>query len=134
MPISPTPERVAAWDVMSQFWVDTWYDEQQLDQFAQRLAALELPLGELDRIVGWDICGAFATFTLGVFLSAGMALPDWYFPEEEARARISTWLAKPRLLSFANPLWVMGYVAARRYIRKDWRDLRARVRAALGNG
>lgn len=120
---------MVVWDVVSQFWVDTWYDGDQLDQFAQRIAAVDLPLAELDRIVRWDVCGAFATFTLGVFLSAGMALPDWFFSEDEARARISSWLARPRVLSFANPFWLIGYVAARRYVRKDWLNLRDRILA-----
>lgn len=58
------------------------------------------------------MCGAFALFTLAVYASAGMALPDWYYPEDNARQRVAAWLARPRLLSLRNPFWWLGYLLA----------------------
>jgi hypothetical protein len=122
-----TEERQVVWEVLAQFWVDTWYDAGQLDQFADRLAASGFSIHELDRIAYREVCGAFATFTLATFFTAGMALPDWYFPEEAARRKVSSWLARPRIISFINPLWVGGYLAARWFVRQTWPDLRSRV-------
>jgi hypothetical protein len=123
----PSEERQVVWDVLAQFWVDTSYDSSQLNQFADRLAACGFSLRELDQIAYREVCGAFATFTLSVFFTAGMSLPDWHFPETEARQRISSWLSRPRVLSLFNPLWVAGYFAARWFLRQTWPDLRSRV-------
>ncbi len=123
----PSEERQVVWEILAQYWVDTWYDSSQLDEFANRLAACGFSLQELDRIAHWEVCGAFATFTLGVFVTVGMALPDWYYPENEAREKVASWLSRPRLLSLLNPLWLAGYVAARWFLGRTWPDLRDRV-------
>jgi hypothetical protein len=128
---SPTEERQVVWEVLAQFWVDTSYDASQLDEFADRLARCGFSIGELDRIAHREVCGAFAIFTLTVFASAGMALPDWYFAEDQARKKVAAWLSRPRLASFLNPWWVVGYFAARRFLRPPWLDLRARVAQRL---
>jgi hypothetical protein len=127
----PTEERQVVWEVVAQFWVDTWYDARQLDQFADRLAGCSLSIRELDRIARREVCGAFAVFTLAVFASAGMALPDWHFPEDQARKKVAAWLSRPRLVSYLNPFWVAGYLAARAFLRPTWQDLRARVARRL---
>ncbi len=127
MTAQPTEERQIVWEVLAQFWVDTWYDAEQLDQFADRLARCGFSIPELDRIAHREVCGAFAIFTLAVFASAGMALPDWSFPKEQARKNVAAWLSRPRVLSFLNPFWVVGYFAARRFLRPSWLDLRGRV-------
>ncbi len=127
----PTEERQVVWEVLAQFWVDTWYDAGQLDQFADRLARCGFSLRELDRIAHQEVCGAFAIFTLAVFASAGMALPDWYFPKDQARKTVAAWLSRPRLLSLLNPFWVVGYFAARSFLRPTWLDLRGRVAQRL---
>ncbi len=120
------------WEVLAQFWVDTWYDAGELDQFADRLAQCGFSIRELDRIAHRDVCGAFATFTLAVFASAGMALPDWCFPNDQARKKVAAWLSRPRLLSLLNPFWIVGYFAARGFLRPSWLDLRGRVARRLG--
>ena len=58
------------------------------------------------------MCGAFALFTLAVYASAGMALADWFYPEDEARQKVAAWLARPRLRSLLNPFWWLGYLLA----------------------
>jgi hypothetical protein len=60
-----------------------------------------------------------------------MALPDWYYPEDEARQKVGSWLARPKIISFMNPLWILGYLAARSFITPSWLDLRARVEQRL---
>jgi hypothetical protein len=124
---SPTEERQVVWEILAQFWVDTWYDAGQLDQFAERLAGCGFSVRELDRIAYQEVCGAFAIFTIAGFASMGMAFPDWFFPEQKARQKIGRWLSRPRFLSVLNPLWVAGYIAARMFLRRSWSDLRARV-------
>src|SRR5881628_4139533 len=114
----PTAERQVVWEVVAQFWVDTWYDAGELDQFADRLAGCGFSIRELDRIATHEVCGAFATFTLAVFASVGMALPDWCFPKDQARNKVAEWLSRPRPLSFLNPFWVAGYFAARSFLRQ----------------
>lgn len=131
MSASATEERQVVWEVLAQFWVDTWYDAGELDQFADRLARCGFSIRELDRIAHYEVCGAFATFTLAVFASAGMALPDWYFPEREARQKVASWLSRPRILSLLNPFWIAGYIAARSFLRPTWAELRGRVAQRL---
>ncbi len=132
MRTQPTEEQQIVWEVLAQFWVDTWYEAVQLDAFAARLANCGFSLKELDRIVYREVCGAFAALSLASFVSSGMALPDWYFPEDEARKKVLDWLSWPRFLALLNPLWIAGYVEARRFIRQDWSDLRGRVALRLG--
>jgi hypothetical protein len=129
--VAATEERQVVWETLAQYWVDTWYDDEQLDRFADQLAACGFSLRELDRIASREVCGAFATFTLAAFLSFGMALPDFFFPEEEARRKVSSWLARPLLFSLLNPFWLIGYLAARGYLRASWADLRRRVARRL---
>ena len=124
-------KRQVVWEILAQFWVDTWYDPEQLDAFAARLSECNMSIDELNRIVYWDVCGAFATFSLAVFLSAGMALPDWYYPEDEARRKVASWMARPKVLSVLNPVWIVGYIAARSFVTPFWHDLRARVAKRL---
>jgi hypothetical protein len=127
----PTEERLVVWGILAQFWVDTWYDAGQLEGFANRIAQCGFSMRELDRIAYREVCGAFATFTLAVFLSMGMALPDWFFPEDVARKKVSDWLARPVLLSLFNPFWVVGYVCARWFLRRSWAALREKVPARV---
>jgi hypothetical protein len=94
MSAPPTEERQVVWEVLAQIWVDTWYDPAQLDEFADRLARCGFSLRELDRIAHREVCGAFAIFTLTVFASAGMALPDWCFPKDQARKVVAAWLSR----------------------------------------
>jgi hypothetical protein len=119
--------RAIVWGVLAQFWVDTWYDSEQLDAFAERIAACDLSLQELDAIVRWDVCGGFAGFSLAVVATAGMALPDWYYPEEEAIVKIRHWLSRPKISSLLNPFWIAGYIASRWFISYSWSDLRVRI-------
>jgi hypothetical protein len=103
-----------------------------LSQFADRLARCGFSMRELDRIAHHEVCGAFAIFSLAVLASAGMALPDWYFPKDQARQKVAAWLSRPRILSLINPVWLVGYIAARRFLREAWPDLRGRVAQRLG--
>lgn len=119
----------AVWEVLAQCWVDTEYDGGDLDRFAAQLDAAGLDVDAMDRIVLDEVCGAFALYTLGMFLSSGMGLSPWFFPEDEARARMQAWLDRPRLRSWCNPLWWLGLWAARAFVRKEWRTLRVRVQA-----
>ena len=125
--------RQVVWEVLAQFWVDTWYDTKQLDGFADRLVASGLSLGDLDRIAYREVCGAFALFTLAVFLSMGMALPEWYYQEDRARVKIESWLSRPKFLSILNPIWLIGYVAACAFLRASWGGLRGRVALRLAH-
>lgn len=124
-------EQAVVWGVIAQFWVDTWYDAQQLDAFADTLASTGYPVRELDRIVHWEVCGAFATFTVAVLGTAGMCLPDWYYPEEQAIKKVAAWTRSSKLRSFLNPFWLAGYWVSRLFIWKPWRDLRSRVARKL---
>ncbi len=133
MNIPVSEQRQIVWGVLAQFWVDTWYDSKQLDQFADQIAACGFSLEELDRIVEFEVCGAFALFTLEAFLTAGMALPDWFYPEDEARSKIASWLARPRILYYLNPCWIVGYAISRSFIRQNWSDLRQRVERRILN-
>lgn len=98
--------------MLAQAWVDTSYDEAQLAVFRAQLAATGLSSRQLQYIAYREVCGAFALFTLAVYASAGMALPDWFYPEEDARQKVAAWLARPRLLSLLNPCWLLGYLLA----------------------
>src|SRR5581483_1495904 len=131
MQVPLSEERQIVWEILAQFWVDTCYDSIQLDQFADRIAACGFSLRELDDIAYWEVCGAFATFTLAVFFTAGMALPDWYYPEAGAREKVASWLSRPRILSFMNPFWLAGYIMPRRFLHETWPDLRDRVAQRL---
>lgn len=104
--------RQIAWGVLAQVWVDTSYDDAQLAAFRAQLAATGLSSQQLQHLAYREVCGAFALFTLAVYASAGMALPDWFYPEEDARQQVSAWLARPRLLSLLNPFWLLGYLLA----------------------
>ena len=104
--------RQIAWGVLAQVWVDTSYDAAELAAFRAQLAATGLSSRELQHIAYREVCGAFALFTLAVYASAGMALPDWYYPEDDARQRVAAWLAQPRLRSLLNPFWWLGYLLA----------------------
>ena len=106
-----------AWAVLAQVWVDTDYDDAQMEAFRQQLLATGLPGSEIRRIAYHEVCGAFALFTLGVLATAGMALPDWYYPEELAQEKVAQWLARPLALLVLNPFWVAGYVIARWFMR-----------------
>ena len=85
--MEPSPGRQKAWEIFAQAWVDTSYDEAQLEAFARELAETGLSPRELRRIAYWEVCGAFATFSAAVLVSSGMALPDWYYPEDMARKK-----------------------------------------------
>ena len=104
-----SPSRQKAWEVLAQTWLDTSYDAEHREAFAQALAETGLSPRDLRRIAFWDVCGAFATFSTAVFASAGMALPDWYYPDEAAREKVAKWLARPVFLSLVNPVWLVGY-------------------------
>ena len=123
----PTEARQVVWEILAQFWVDTWYDAGQLDEFANRLVQCGFSARDLDRIAYREVCGAFATFTLAVFVTAGMALPDWSFPNDEARRRVTRWVVRPLLFSLVNPFWIVGYFSARWFLRRSWGGLRTRV-------
>lgn len=127
----PTEAQQVVWAVLAQFWVDTWYDAGQLEDFASRLAQCGFSMSELDRIAYREVCGTFAIFTLAVFMSFGMALPDWFYPEEQAREQVGKWLSRPLLLSLINPFWVVGFFLARWFLRRSWADLRPRVAERL---
>ena len=105
-----TQEQEQAWIVFAQTWVDTEYDAQDRSKFVETLRSTELPAPALRRICYWEVCGAFATFSTMTFLTAGMALPDWYYPEDLAREKISKWLSRPVILSLINPFWLIGYL------------------------
>lgn len=129
MPASDHAAHAEVWAVLAQYWVDTWYDDGQLNDFALRLSRTDLTLDEMDTVAKREVCGAFATFTFAVFASAGMALPDWYYPEDEAIRKVSEWRSRPRLVSWLNPFWIVGYIMALGYLWKSWPRLRAKVEA-----
>lgn len=104
-----SPAHRLAWSTLAQTWVDTEYDERDLTRFTEALFATGLPATELDRIAYKEVCGAFALYSLAVFASAGMALPDWYYSEDLAQAKIEAWLSRPRIYSLLNPFWFIGY-------------------------
>lgn len=115
------------WEVLAQCWVDTEYDAAELDAFAARLHATGMDVEQIERIVFDEVCGAFALDTLGVYLSFGMALDPWFFPEDEARRKVAAWLGRPRWHAWVNPFWWLGWWAARYHVRDDWRALRSRL-------
>ena len=102
--------RQKAWEVLAQTWVDTSYDADQRESFARELAETGLSARELRRIAYWEVSGAFATFSTAVLATAGMALPDWYYPEEAAREKVAAWMTRPLILSLINPFWLLGYL------------------------
>ena len=116
-----------AWGVLAQVWVDTSYDEKQLDHFASQLIETGFSSAELRRIAYRDVCGAFALFTLAVFGTAGMALPDWYYPEELAIEKVSKWTARPIAISLLNPFWLIGYAIAIWFMRATMGSVLSRI-------
>lgn len=123
----PLHPHAAIWEVLAQCWVDTEYDAADLDAFAARLRGTGMGIEQIERVVFDEVCGAFALDTLGVYLSAGMALDPWFFPEDEARRKVQDWLDRPRWHSWINPFWWIGRRAARSHVREDWRALRPRL-------
>lgn len=101
--------RQKAWEVLAQTWVDTSYDAEQRESFARELAGTGFSARELRHIAYWEVSGAFATFSTAVFATAGMALPDWYYPEDAAREKVAAWVSRPIILSLLNPFWLLGY-------------------------
>ncbi|ODU46327.1 hypothetical protein [uncultured Aquimonas sp.] len=128
---APSPNAIV-WEVLAQCWVDTEYDADQMDAFAEKLRGTGLGVEEIERIVLDEVCGAFALDTIAVYLSFGMGLDPWFFPEDEARRKVAEWLARPRWTSWLNPFWWLGRWAARRHVREDWRALRARLVESAG--
>lgn len=123
-----TKSRQRAWEVFAQVWVDTSYDEQDLAQFAGILRQTGLSPRELRRIAYFEVCGAFATFSVAVLLSAGMALPDWLYPEAQARREVADWLARPLAMSLLNPVWLLGYPLAVGMMRATMGPVLSRVK------
>ena len=123
-------DRAIVWETLAQFWVDTEYDSSQLDRFAAKLAATSFTLTELDRIAYRDVCGAFAIETLAVLGTAGIAMVDWYYPEDVARRDVEKWVSRPLAFSLLNPAWLLGYALARWFLRNYWSELRERVSTA----
>jgi hypothetical protein len=99
-----------AWSVFAQTWVDTSYDAEDQDRFARDLASTGLSPREIRHIAYWQVCGAFATFSTVVLFTAGMALPDWFYPDDAAQEKVARWLEQPLVLSLLNPFWLAGYV------------------------
>lgn len=120
------------WEVLAQCWVDTECDAGELDALAARLWGTGLGVEQIERIVFDEVCGAFALDTLAVYLSFGMALDPWFFPEDEARRKVQEWLDLPRWTFWLNPFWWLGRWAARWHVREDWRELRARLAVSAG--
>ena len=102
-------QRQKAWEILAQTWVDTSYGSEQCAAFAKDLAETGLSPRELRRIAYWEVCGAFATYSMVVISTAGMALPDWCYPHDLAKQKTARWLSRPILLSLLNPFWLIGY-------------------------
>ncbi len=122
-----TREREVVWVTLAQFWVDTEYDSAELDRLAARIAACGFSTAELERIAFEEVCGAFAADTLFIPFGGWMAMPFHDYPEPEARTKVGRFVRRPRLLSWINPLWWIGYRAARRHLAPEWRELRTRI-------
>lgn len=125
--VGTTADRELVWETLAQVWVDSEYDSAELDLFAAQLAGTRFNLRELDQIAYREVCGAFACDTLLMLLTAGMAMDDWFYPEETARRKVSTWLSRPLLCSWCNPVWIVGYALARWFLGRVWFDLRRKV-------
>ena len=124
--VNESQTRELVWETIAQFWVDTEWDSDELSEFATKLAVLPLSLERLDHIVRREVCGGFAIFTLVIFFSGGMGLPDGEYPLDDARARVQRFVDRP-FFAFLNPFWWLGFVVARWFIAKSWPDLRGRV-------
>lgn len=121
------PEERIVWGVASQFWVDTWYDDQQLDQFAHELEQTGLATSTLQTIAHDNVCAAFAMFTLQSYFSIGMALPDWFFEDELLDPIIQAHFEQAPWRRRWNPIWHLAYRWSRGFLLEDWADLCARV-------
>lgn len=105
-----SPVQKQAWSILAQTWVDTEYDDQDRAKFARDLVSTGFSTSELRRIAYWEVCGSFAHFSVVAFATAGMALPDWCYPEELAQEEIASWLSRPIVFSLFNPVWLVGYL------------------------
>lgn len=116
--------------MFAQSWADTELKAADFDHFAGRLHGTGLDEAALQHILEHEVCGGFALYSLGTLISAGMALPPYFFPADEARERIQSWLARPRWQSRLNPLWWLGLWTARWMVRQDWAAIRSRLAEA----
>jgi hypothetical protein len=99
-----------AWAIFAQAWVDTSYDDGDRERFARDLLTTGLSPKQIRYVAYWQVCGAFATFSSVVLVTAGMALPDWFYPDDAAQEKVDRWLQRPVILSLLNPFWLVGYV------------------------
>lgn len=113
--------------MFAQSWADTEHGVADFDHFAEQLLSTGLDEEALQAILHTEVCGAFALYSLGTLLSAGMGLPPFFFPEDEARERVQAWLDRPRWRSRLNPMWWLGLWVARSMVREDWQAIRQRL-------
>jgi len=116
------------WEVFAQAWADTEFEAADFEYFARQLRETGLDEASLQNILDHQVCGAFALYSLALLFSAGLALPPFLFPEDEACQRVQTWLARPRWQYRLNPLWWLGRGLARGMAREHWQAIRLRLR------
>ena len=111
MPSPISNERHIVWEVLAQFWADTYDDSRELQSFAAELAGSGLSLREID----------YGAYRFGMFTY------DFTFPRDKAREKVARWLSRPLVVSLVNPIWLIGYAAAVGYLSLSWLPLRRRV-------
>lgn len=111
------------WLAMSYSWSEIGLNSREYGVFAEKIAAKPDEIGEIRKVVFWEVCGAFAVFTIFALLTMGMVLPDWGFKDEYTLEKVSRWMRRPLLLSLLNPLWLVGYPLACLFAIGGWKML-----------
>lgn len=124
-------QREQVWLAASFSWSESGLEDSEYRNYAKSIGALPGESRAVAFVVFWEVCGAFAVFTVGALLSMGAALPDWGFKDEYVLHKVSAWRNRSLVLSLINPLWVVGYPLAcvmafggwlklNRNMRKQW--------------
>ncbi len=116
------PRRVAAWTVLANLFLDTWFDEEQYLRFAQTLVGTGYSPAELERIFVTEVAPVFGPNLLSV---AG----EWVLWDEDEVEELVTSAMRP---DGTMPLRkrLLGKVT-QGLARPDWIRLKSLVEAEI---
>ncbi|MBZ4039310.1 hypothetical protein [Novilysobacter selenitireducens] len=121
--------REKIWEAMSYAWTEIGLSGAEFEKFAREIQVKPEGMSEFNRAVFWDTCGTFAIESTFAFLSLGVSLPDWHWPD--AVERVARWRRRSVLQSLLNPIWLIGYPLACIMALNYWLQLRRAVTSSM---
>lgn len=128
LPIHPGIDVHKVWYFASYAWTEVGIEGEECLAPARETGLTEETLSIADRILFFDVCGAFAIQTLFV-IPFWMLMPDWGYDEDYLRRRAEHWYTRPRWQRYLNPLRLIGYPLAALVLLEYRAKLRKAVRA-----